>query len=118
MDTGLTLFATGRDSDGHLGIVQAASLVISGATTVYVTENSDLLAPLFGTALVGLPAAFWLAVILAALLWALLRRTAVGQGMTAVGLNEWGRSSQGCGRAGSRCWRSPSPGCSRALRAS
>lgn len=28
--------------------------------------------------------------ILAALLWALLRRTAVGQGMTAVGLNESG----------------------------
>jgi len=75
---------------GTLGIVQAASLVISGATTVYVTDNSDLLAPLFGTALVGLPAAFWLAVILAALLWALLRRTAVGQGMTAVGLNESG----------------------------
>ena len=51
---------------GTLGIVQAASLVISGATTVYVTDNSALLAPLFGTALGGLPAAFWLAVILAA----------------------------------------------------
>ena len=75
---------------GTLGIVQAASLVISGATTVYVTDNSDLLAPLFGTALVGLPAAFWLAVVLAALLWVLLRRTGVGQGMTAVGLNESG----------------------------
>jgi ribose transport system permease protein len=75
---------------GTLGIVQAASLVISGATTVYVTDNSDLLAPLFGSALAGLPMAFWLAVILAALLWALLRRTTVGQAMTAVGLNESG----------------------------
>lgn len=75
---------------GTLGIVQAASLVISGATTVYVTDNSDLLAPLFGAALAGLPMAFWLAVILAALLWFLLRRTAVGQSMTAVGLNESG----------------------------
>ena len=35
---------------GTLGILQAASLVISGATTVYVTANSDLLAPLFGSA--------------------------------------------------------------------
>jgi len=50
----------------------------------------DLLAPLFGSALAGLPMAFWLAVILAALLWVLLRRTAVGQAMTAVGLNESG----------------------------
>ena len=75
---------------GTLGIVQAASLVISGATTVYVTDNSDLLAPLFGTALAGLPAAFWLAVILAAVLWVLLRHTSVGQAMTAVGLNESG----------------------------
>ena len=75
---------------GTLGIVQAASLVVSGATTVYVTDNAAVLEPLFGTALAGLPAAFWLAVILAALLWFLLRRTSVGQAMTAVGLNESG----------------------------
>ena len=35
---------------GTLGILQAASLVISDATTVYVTANSDVLAPLFGSA--------------------------------------------------------------------
>jgi ribose transport system permease protein len=75
---------------GTLGIVQAASLVISGATTVYVTDNADLLSPLFGAALAGIPMAFWIAVILAALLWFLLRRTKVGQSMTAVGLNESG----------------------------
>lgn len=75
---------------GTLGILTAASLVISDATTVYVTANAELLAPLFGTAFVGLPAAFWVAVVLAALLWALLRYTSLGQGMTAVGLNETG----------------------------
>jgi ribose transport system permease protein len=75
---------------GTLGIVQAASLVVSGATTVYATGNSELLAPLFGTAFVGLPLAFWVAVLLAAALWVLLRRTRTGQRMTAVGLNESG----------------------------
>ncbi len=75
---------------GTLGILQAASLVISDATTVYVTANGDLLAPLFGTALVGLPAAFWVGVVLAAVLWAVLRFTRLGQGLTAVGLNETG----------------------------
>lgn len=75
---------------GTLGVLTAASLVISGATTVYAESNNELLAPLFGTALVGLPAAFWVAVVLAALLWVLLRRTGVGQGMTALGLNESG----------------------------
>jgi ribose transport system permease protein len=75
---------------GTLGILQAVSLAVSDATTVYVTDNSQILAPLFGTAMVGLPAAFWVGVVLAALLWGLLRFTSIGQGMTAVGLNETG----------------------------
>ena len=75
---------------GTLGILQAASLVVSDATTVYASANSEVLAPLFGTALGGLPFAFWSAVIAAAVLWVLLRRTSVGQAMTAVGLNESG----------------------------
>jgi ribose transport system permease protein len=75
---------------GTLGVLQAVSLVVSGATTVYASANTELLAPLFGAALALLPMAFWIAVILAALLWVLLRRTAVGQAMTAVGLNESG----------------------------
>jgi ribose transport system permease protein len=75
---------------GTLGILQAASLVVSNATTVYASANTNLLDPLFGSALVGLPAAFWLAVVLAVALWVLLRRTGVGQAMTAVGLNESG----------------------------
>lgn len=75
---------------GTLGIVQAASLEISHATTVYATGNTDLLAPLFGTAVAGLPLAFWVCVLCAILLWAVLRFTRSGQGMTAVGLNESG----------------------------
>lgn len=75
---------------GTLGILQAVSLVISKATTVYPTGNTELLAPLFGTAFAGLPAAFWVGVLLAALLWAMLRFTVLGQNLTAVGLNETG----------------------------
>lgn len=75
---------------GTLGILTAASLVISGATTVYAAANNDLLAVLFGGGILFLPVAFWLAVLLAALLWVLLRRTGAGQAMTAVGLNESG----------------------------
>jgi ribose transport system permease protein len=75
---------------GTLGILQAASLVISDATTVYVTANSEVLAPLFGSAILFLPTAFWVAMLAAAVLWVLLRRTAVGQSLTAVGLNESG----------------------------
>ena len=75
---------------GTLGILQAASLVLSGATTVYASANNELLAPLFGAGIAYLPSAFWLGVVLAVLLWAMLRYTRVGQAMTAVGLNESG----------------------------
>lgn len=75
---------------GTLGILQAASLVVSNATTVYATANTQLLAPLFGAAFAGLPLAFWVGVVLAVCLWAFLRFTRPGQGMTAVGLNETG----------------------------
>lgn len=75
---------------GTLGILQAASLEVSHATTAYATANTGLLAPLYGTALAGLPMAFWVGVVLAAGLWATLRFTRPGQGMTAVGLNETG----------------------------
>lgn len=75
---------------GTLGILQAASLVISDATTVYVQGGSEVLNPLFNLRLVGLPLAFWLAVVLAVALWVLLKHTRLGQTMTAVGLNETG----------------------------
>ena len=82
---------------GTLGVLQAASLVISHATTVYVKGNSDVLLPLFSTFLVGLPAAFWLSVVLAVGLWFVTKRTRFGQSMTAVGINETGAIFSGIG---------------------
>ena len=80
---------------GTLGILQAASLVISDATTVYVKGNSDVLLPLFGTLLADLPAAFWIAVALAVAMWFLTKLTRTGQAMTAVGVNETGAMFSG-----------------------
>jgi ribose transport system permease protein len=82
---------------GTLGVLQAASLVVSHATTVYVKGSSALLDPLFGTALAKLPMAFWLAVVLAAVLWVVFRFTRAGESMTAVGLNETGAIFAGIG---------------------
>ena len=75
---------------GTLGILQAASLVLTDSTTVYVTANADVLDWMFTLRLAGLPAGFWMAVVLAVLLWVVLRYTSAGQGMTAIGLNETG----------------------------
>jgi ribose transport system permease protein len=75
---------------GTLGILQAASRVSSKATTVYVKGSSDVLTPLFGSAMAGLPTAFWLSVVLAVALWFVTKRTRFGQSMTAVGINETG----------------------------
>lgn len=85
---------------GTLGILQAASLVISKATTVYVDGSSDVLTPLFGSAFAGLPTAFWLAVLLAVGMWFLTKRTRIGQSMTAVGVNETGAMFSGIGNRG------------------
>ncbi len=82
---------------GTLGILQAASLVISDATTVYVTGNADILAPLFGTFFLKLPIAFWFAVILAVVLWLVAKFTKIGEAMKAVGLNETGAIFAGIG---------------------
>ena len=75
---------------GMLGVMQAASLVVSSSTTVYVTGNGGLVSALFQDAIAGLPMMFWVAIVLAVLLWALLRFTVLGQSLTAVGLNESG----------------------------
>lgn len=82
---------------GTLGILQAASLVISDATTVYVKGGADVLQPLFNTLVAGLPAAFWIAVILAGVMWFLTKFTRTGQAMTAVGINETGAMFSGIG---------------------
>jgi ribose transport system permease protein len=74
---------------GTLGLLQAASLIVSNATTVYAS-NAKLLSPLFTQGIAGLAMAFWIGVIVAIALWAMLRYTVLGQSMTAVGLNETG----------------------------
>lgn len=73
---------------GTLGILQAASLYTTGSNVVYVMENMPIVAWLFNAHLFTLPIAFWIAVALAVLLWAMLRFTAIGQGFAAVGYNE------------------------------
>src|SRR4029078_721022 len=74
---------------GTLGLLQAASLIISNATTVYAT-NAGLVTSLFTQCIASLSVAFWLAVIVAIVLWAMPRYTVLGQSLTAVGLNETG----------------------------
>ncbi|MEH3077702.1 MAG: ABC transporter permease [Quadrisphaera sp.] len=73
---------------GTLGVLQAASLVVSDNTTVYASANAEVVQWLFVQAFAGLPVAFWFAVVVAVLFWLVLRRTSLGQALTAVGLNE------------------------------
>jgi ribose transport system permease protein len=75
---------------GTLGILQASALVISNASTVYVKGGAVLLDPLFGSFIARLPLAFWIALVLAVVLWAFLRFTRSGEAMKAVGLSETG----------------------------
>ena len=82
---------------GTLGVLQAASLVISNATTVYVKGSSAILNPLFGSLIAKLPLAFWLSVVLAVIMWVVFRFTRAGESMTAVGLNEKGAIFSGIG---------------------
>lgn len=74
---------------GTLGVLQAASLIVSDKTTVYATDTS-VLTPLFGSAIGSLATAFWVGVVLAVIMWVVLRFTVLGQSLTAVGLNETG----------------------------
>lgn len=85
---------------GTLGILQAASLVLSDATTIYVKGSSDILMPLFGNFFLKMPWAFWLAVILAVVLWLVSRFTRIGEAMTAVGMNETGAIFSGISNRG------------------
>ena len=75
---------------GTLGIFKAASLVVSGATTVYVSQNKDVVSPLYTTQLAGLPLTFVLGVVVAVIAYLFLRFTRAGMGMTAIGKNESG----------------------------
>jgi ribose transport system permease protein len=73
---------------GTLGVMQAASLVVTGSNVVYVMDNMDVVAWLFTVQVFTLPIAFLIAVALAVVLWAFLRFTVPGQGLAAVGYNE------------------------------
>lgn len=73
---------------GTLGVLQAASLVVTGSNVVYVTDHLDVVDWLFNLSFLTIPAAFWITAALAIVLWAFLRLTPAGQGMAAVGYNE------------------------------
>jgi ribose transport system permease protein len=73
---------------GTLAILQTAALVVSGADTIYVSENRELVSVLFETQLFNAPLTFWLGILAAVILWAVLRYTILGQNMTAMGKNE------------------------------
>ncbi|GAA1701819.1 ABC transporter permease [Microcella alkalica] len=73
---------------GTLGIFQAAALVLSGRTTVYVSANSEVTSTLYQTGIANVPMTFWIAVVFAVVLWVMMRYTRVGRGLTAIGKNE------------------------------
>jgi ribose transport system permease protein len=73
---------------GMLGVLQAASLHITGSSVVYVTENLAVVSWLYEVQFLTLPVAFWISVGLAIALWAVLRFTIAGQGFSAIGFNE------------------------------
>jgi len=73
---------------GTLAILQTAALVVSGADTIYVSENRELVSVLFETQLFNAPLTFWIGIAVAVILWAVLRYTILGQNMTAMGNNE------------------------------
>ncbi|RXZ51658.1 ABC transporter permease [Agromyces binzhouensis] len=75
---------------GTLGIFQAAALVLSGSTTVYVSANGEAISALYQSGILGIPMTFWIGVVLAIVLWAGLRFTRLGLAMTAIGNNESG----------------------------
>ena len=75
---------------GTLAILQTAALVVSGADTIYVSENRQLISVLYETQFLNAPLTFIIGVGFAVLLWAMLRYTILGQDMAAMGKNELG----------------------------
>ncbi len=73
---------------GTLAILQTAALVVSGADTIYVSENRQLISPLYQNQILFAPLTFWIGIVMATVLWVLLRYTVLGQNMTAMGKNE------------------------------
>lgn len=75
---------------GTLGILDAATLVISGSETIYVEEHHELVTMLYQEQFASIPFTFWLGAGVSVLYWVLLRFTRIGQSMTAIGKNEPG----------------------------
>ena len=75
---------------GTLAILQTAALVVSGADTIYVSENRELISVLFEQQILNAPLTFWIGIVLAFAMWVVLRYTVLGQDMTAMGKNELG----------------------------
>ena len=75
---------------GTLAILQTAALVVSGADTIYITENRELVSTLFEKQIFHAPLTFWIGILTAFALWIVLRYTVLGQNMTAMGKNELG----------------------------
>ncbi len=75
---------------GTLAILQTAALVVSGADTIYVSENRELVSTLFEKQIFNAPLTFWIGIVAAFTLWAVLRYTILGQNMTVMGKNELG----------------------------
>lgn len=73
---------------GTLAILQTAALIVSGADTIYVTENREIVSTLFEKQLLNGPFTFWIGIVMAFVFWGVLRYTVLGQNMTAMGKNE------------------------------
>ena len=73
---------------GTLGVWQAAALLLSGATTVYVSQNIGLIRWMVQTQLAGITLSFVAAAAAAVVLWLVFRYARYGIGLTALGLNE------------------------------
>lgn len=75
---------------GTLGILDAATLVMSGSETVYVSQNGEFVTALYQDRFLAVPLTFYIGLGTALAYWMLLRYSRIGQGMTAIGKNEPG----------------------------
>lgn len=73
---------------GALGVWQAAALLLSGASTVYVKANAEAITWLLEYEVGGFRLSVWVSILLALALWLTLRYTTFGRNIKAIGLNE------------------------------
>jgi ribose transport system permease protein len=73
---------------GALSVWQAAALLLSGASTVYVSSNAEIITWLLEYEIAGFRLSVWVSLLLAVLLWLVLKYTTFGRNLKALGLNE------------------------------